>query len=365
MAKKMKIAFLNMYNGVVDRGAETFVKEVASRLAKSNKVCVFQAGEKRSKDKYEVIRIPVSFNWKKKSGAGTILSRLFIDYWNRLVFVFTLKALPKLWKEKFDIAVPVNGGWMPAFVRLVTWFYGGKMIISGQAGVGWDEANNLWSLPNAFVPLSKEAEKWANKVNPFIKTEVISNGVDLKKFRLEGESFDTDLKKPIVLCVGALTPSKRIELAIKAVSRLENTSLLVVGDGDLKEKIEKMGERLLKDRFQLTKVPFEDMPKVYRACDVFTIPSQSFYAFEIVLVEAMASGLPVVANKDPIRKEIAGDAGFLVNPQDANSYSEVIREALDKDWGDKPRRQAKKFSWDNIANKYKELFRIVLQKERF
>ncbi|MFN4150502.1 MAG: hypothetical protein ACK4IX_06135 [Candidatus Sericytochromatia bacterium] len=74
----MKIAFLNIYNGVVNRGAETFVKELASRLAKKHKVDVFQAGEGEGDEKYNVIRIPVDFNWKRKSGVGTFASCFFV-----------------------------------------------------------------------------------------------------------------------------------------------------------------------------------------------------------------------------------------------------------------------------------------------
>lgn len=352
----MKIAFLNIYNGVVNRGAETFVKEVAQRLAGKNQVVVYQAGDKEEFERYRVEKIPIKFNWKNKSGAGTLAARFFIDYWNRLILILTLKAIPKIWKEKFDIVIPVNGGWMPALLRIVTWLYGGKMIISGQSGIGWDDRNNLWCFPNTFVALSSLAKKWAKKANPFVKVEYIPNGVDTKKFTPNGEKLKTNLKKPIVLCVAALTKTKRIDLAIKAVAKLKDVSLLVVGDGDLRFKIYDLGLKILGKRFQLIKVPYEDMPKVYRATDIFTIPSESYYSFENVIVEAMASGLGVVANNDPIRKEIVGDAGILVDPTDTEAYAEALSEALKRNWGEAPRRQAEKFDWDEITQRYQDLF---------
>lgn len=352
----MKIAFLNIYNGVVNRGAETFIKELASRLSKNNEITVFQSGKPNGDEKYKVEKIPVDWNRSNKNGVGTLRAFLFIDYWNRQIFRFTLKAIPKIWKEKYDVVIPVNGGWMPAIIRIITWLIGSKMIISGQSGIGWDDRNNLWSFPNCFVTLSSRALTWAKKANPFVKVEYIPNGVDIKKFSPQGEILKINLKKPIVLCVGALTKSKRIDLAIKAVAKMGNTSLLIVGDGNLKKEIENFGKKLLGDRFQLIKLPYDKMPEVYRTADIFTIPSESYYSFENVIVEAMATNLPVVVNNDSIRREIIGEAGVLVNPENTEAYAKALEITLSSNWGDKPRKKAEKFDWDKISNSYEKLF---------
>ncbi len=121
----------------------------------------------------------------------------------------------------------------------------------------------------------------------------------------------------------------------------------------LRDKILDYGlKKLGKERFELISVPYQKMPEVYRGADVFTLPSKSSEAFGNVLVEAMASGLPVVATDDPIRREIVGDAGILVDPTNVDSYSSALREALSKDWGGLPRKQAENFSWDIIADNY-------------
>ncbi len=49
------------------------------------------------------------------------------------------------------MVIPVNGGWMPAILRIVTWLYGGKLVISGQSGIGWDDRNNLWCFPDVLL----------------------------------------------------------------------------------------------------------------------------------------------------------------------------------------------------------------------
>lgn len=346
----MKIAFLNIYQNKVERGAETFITELSKRLSKGNKV--------------EIIDTPISLDWSKKDSSLSFARRLFVDYWSRKVFGFTFKSIPKIFKEKYDIVVPLNGGWQPAIIRIVTWLYGGKMVISGQSGIGWDDRNNLWCFPNAFVALSSKALNWAKKAMPLVKSFYIPNGVDLDYFKPQGESFNTKLKKPVILAVGAFTEQKRMDLAIKAVAKMKGVSLLMVGGGgDLKEKLTIEGKMLLGERFEIKSVPFEEMPKIYRVADVFTLPSASSEAFGNVLVEAMATGLPVVATDDPIRREIVGDAGILVDPTDVDKYSRVLRNALETKWGDKLRKQAEKFSWDNIALRYEELFKDIFQKK--
>ncbi len=338
----MKIAILNIYQKQVSRGAETYIRELSKRLSKKNEVQVI------SGNRFPPKRWPV-------------LWRAFLDPQGLFIALFTLKKLPYLWREKFDVIIPTNSGWQPAFIRILTWLSKKKMVIPGFSGMGWDDRNNLWCFPDRFVALSTKAKKWAKKANPLTRADYIPGGVDINKFKPEGDKFKTRLKKPIILSVGALEPEKRMELVIKTVAKMKGASLLVVGDGEQRGKIRELGEKLLGNRFQLTKVEFKDMPKVYRAADVFTIASMPYYSFEIVLVEAMASGLPVVANKDEIRAEIVGNAGILVDPTDIDSYTKALNKVLITDWGNKPREQAEKFSWDKIASDYQRLFDSLIK----
>jgi len=306
----MKIAFLNKYQDKVSRGAETFVSELYERLSKDNQVDVISK----------------------------------VNYFDLL-------------KNKYDVVIPTNGRLQVFLVRIVTWLTHSKMIVSGQSGIGWDDKLNLLSFPNTFVALSEKASKWAKKFNPSIKVVQIPNGVDLNKFTVQGQSLRVDLKKPIVLAVGAFTPQKRMDLAIRAVAKLPEVSLLMLGGGgELENELKLLGNKMLGDRFQIMSVPFVQMPEVYRCANVFTLPSASSESFGNVLVEAMASGLPVVATDDPVRREIVGDAGLFVDPTDTEGYAVAIKKALDTDWGTKPRSQAEKFSWDEIAKKYNDLF---------
>lgn len=306
----MKIAFLNKYQDKVNRGAETYVLELSKRLSKNHEVDVISD----------------------------------INYFKLLV-------------KKYDLIIPTNGRCQAILVRPITWIKGSKMIISGQSGKGLDDRINLYSFPNYFVALSSKAFNWAKKVNPFIKHVYISNGVDTKKFTQNGEKFKTNLKSPIILSVGAFTEQKRHELVIKAVSKLKNVSLLIAGGGgNIRKYLEDLGIKLLgSEKFQIIEVPYQQMPEVYRVASLFTLASTPTESFGNVIVEAMSSNLPVVVTNDPIRMEIIGNAGLLVDPTNSNDYSKELEKSLNTSWEDKPRKQAIKFDWDIIAKKYEEI----------
>ena len=338
MGKTLKIAFFNFTQNTVERGCEVFISELSRRLKTNNQVTIFS-------DKNKLIkRLP-------------ILWRFYIDLQGIQILLFTLDHFKDVLKEKYDIVVPLNNGWQPVILRFLTLLYGGKMVISGQSGRGWDDRNNLLIFPDAFVSISSALKSWAKKVNPFVKVRYIPNGVDLNKFKQDGSKINRGLERPIILCVGALTHEKRIELAIRAVGKLSKGSLLVVGKGPLKNKILKLGRKVLGKRFSLTGTDFSEIPKYYRAADLFTIPSPSFRAFEIVIVEAMASNLPVVVNDDPIRREIVGSAGVFVDPVSTDEYAKGLEKSLETKWNDIPRKQAEKFSWDFVAEEYEKLFK--------
>jgi len=135
-------------------------------------------------------------------------------------------------------------------------------------------------------------------------------------------------------------------------------------EGDLKIDLQDLGKKFLRNRFQLISLPFSEMPKAYRAADLFTLVSESYYSFEIAIVEALATNLPVVVNSDSIRKEIIRDTGILVNPTDISSYSEALDKALKTNWHEKPREVALDYDWNKISEMYEKLFFDLLKEEK-
>lgn len=347
----MKVAFFSFYNGIYERGVETLVKQLGERLSKSCDLTIYQGGE-AGKNSFKTKVYKISWNSVLQEPMN-IKRRFFLDPTSIAVGKFTLKALRDIRKENFDFVIPWNNGWQTILCRL---FANAKVITVGQAGIGWDDRVNLWSFPSCFVGFTQYQCEWAKGVNPFVRIEKISNGVDTKRFKPTGGKIKLDLPRPIVLSVAALVRMKRHDLAIRAMSKLEKGSLVIVGKGEERDELEEMGNLLLPGRFKLLGLTFNEIPKVYRLADLLTFPTSSWESFGLVLLEALSSGLPVVVTDDPIRREIVGDAGLFVDPTDTDKYARALQKALDTKWGNKPREQAEKFSWDDIAKKYEKLF---------
>lgn len=313
----MKIVFLSRYQNQLQRGAENFVEELCKRLSLIHEVIIFSG--------------------KESDSFSTIL------------------------KGKYDIVIPINGRLQSLMASLgrVSGKY--KLLITGHSGIGRDDIWNILVRPDVFVALTNYQLEWAKKWAWGSEILKIPNGIDLNKFTPEGEKLNLNLPKPIILSVGALIWYKYHDRVIRAVSKLPNGSLLIVGEGEKKVELERLGKKLLGDRFKISQFAYEDMPKVYRSCDLFTLPSWSREAFGIAYLEAMASGLGVVAPDDSVRREIIGEAGLFVDVTDPQKYAQAIEKALKIDWGRIARKQAEKFSWDKISKQYENVMQSLLK----
>ena len=352
-----KIAFLSFYSGFVERGVETYVCELGTRLAKKHDVTVFQGGKshlwyskaKISKDKFKVIDfncIGSTFN-----SANSFLRGFYLDRWSLKIFLFSLKAAFKIARGKYDLVIPMNGGWQTAIYRLLSKLCKYKILISAQAGIGRDDAWNLFWKPDIFVALTKAEEKWASRFAPEVQTALIPNGVDLFKFNPKITPKKLTFKAPIVVCAAALDSYKRVDLTIKAVAKTKNLSLLLLGDGESRGNIDTLGKRLLGGRYLRLSVQHSEIPRYFRAGSVFTLVSKT-EAFGTSYVEAMACNLPIVATFDSSRQEIIGDAGILTNPEDVGQYAKDLMLAASTNYKNRPYNQALKFSWNKIAQRY-------------
>ncbi|MDP2649592.1 MAG: glycosyltransferase [bacterium] len=352
----MKIAFLNIYQGVVDRGAENFVKEVSSRLGKEHKVDIYSLKGKISEDK---ARSQTSF-----SLLGKVLYKISFDAHSIRVLFFTFSIIQNILKNSYEWIIPVDGGWQVLILKVLQLIKLGKfkILISGQAGIGRDDLRNLRVKPDIFVALTSRAEIWAKQVTPKTGVVKIPNGVNLEIFNPSVKPAKVNLEKPIIICVAGLNPYKRVDLSIKSVAEMNKGSLLLLGDGPQCLEIDELGRKILgSKRFLRLTVPYNEIASYYKIADLFTLVSESSEAFGSAYVEAMASGLPVVATDDETRREVIGEAGLFVNPENTEEYAKALEKALKTNWGDKPRKQAEKFSWDEIAKEYEKAMSDMLK----
>ncbi|MBQ9019742.1 glycosyltransferase [Candidatus Saccharibacteria bacterium] len=174
-----------------------------------------------------------------------------------------------------------------------------------------------------------------------VTVEALSNGIDLKCFKPGKpkkavlEKYGVDASKLRVMNVGRVDPEKSIDKVIlafeKVVAELPEAELLIVGDGIAKEGLVKMvAERGLEDNVKFAgRVMLPDLVDLYRSGAVFATASET-ETQGIVLIEAAACGLPLVAVDAGAVKELCQDGrnGVLCEPGDVEGFAAALVKIL-------------------------------------
>jgi glycosyltransferase involved in cell wall biosynthesis len=176
-----------------------------------------------------------------------------------------------------------------------------------------------------------------------------------------------------VKCQMSSCDKLRMTLSKVEVSNVKTRlKLRIVGDGYLKEKLLNMIKKdKLGDNVFIEKKSYEEMPRVYQEADVLVVPSKTTPTWEeqygMVLVEAMASGLPIVAYPSGAIPEVLGKAGLLVKEGDVKGLTQAIITLMNNTdlrikLGKIGRRRAEKeFDREKIAKKIENIYkRLVL-----
>ncbi|HEX75071.1 MAG TPA: glycosyltransferase family 4 protein [Dehalococcoidia bacterium] len=203
---------------------------------------------------------------------------------------------------------------------------------------------------------------------------IIPNGIDTERFFPDGpqreEFADNKLN---MLFVGRLEKRKGLDYLLRACAKVKtqfsNLRLIVVGPGTrLRPKYEKLIEDVkLVDVISTGFVSNTEMPTYYRSADIFCAPATGGESFGIVLLEAMASGKPVVATDIEGYASLLthGEEGLLVPPRDEEALARALLSLLNDEslrhWmGAKGRIKAEKYSWANVAQQVMDYYTSLL-----
>jgi glycosyltransferase involved in cell wall biosynthesis len=205
---------------------------------------------------------------------------------------------------------------------------------------------------------------------PAGRVHVIHNGVDGSAF---AASAPHPHPRPYVLGLGSLVPHKGFDLLVRAFARgvPDDVDLLIAGEGPERDSLRRLADDLgLADRVHLLgNVMGESKVSLYRSAAVFVCPSRR-EPFANVILEAFASGLPVVATDVGGNRELLGDgAGILCRPDDPASLAEGVGRVLrEPDLAEGLRRgaaeTAARHAWRRVARRYVEVYRSVLADQR-
>ena len=219
-----------------------------------------------------------------------------------------------------------------------------------------------------------------NYGTPEEKINVVYSGVNLDEFSPENkEKYSKEIRAKhgiptddlLLLFVGNPFGRKGLEYLLKALSTLKysNVKLLVSGKDDpipYKSLIQKLG---LEDKvvFNIGLTP--EIFKYYAAADIFVFPTL-YEPFGLVILEAMASGLPVVTSEIAGSAELITDGkdGFkLKEPKNPSEIAEKLKYLIENDrmrrsMGKKARRTAERYSWDETAKGMLKTFEEAIKR---
>lgn len=200
------------------------------------------------------------------------------------------------------------------------------------------------------------------------KIELIPNAIDVKDFK-------SISRKPTnsILFLGRLEKRKGVKFLIQAFAKLskniDDVELIIAGDGPDREKLE-----LLVKELELANVHFlgyindSQKRKLFGTAGIYCSPAIYGESFGIVLLEAMAAGMPIVAGDNPGYASVMKGRGMLalVNPEDTANFARrlelmLVDRTLQKsmtDWADS---YVNQFDHTLVVDQYEQLYKHVLK----
>lgn len=333
---KPRIVFVLSGYGKVLRGAEQFVAALTTRLAGRYDIAVLGGGPASPEAPYAVpLRFPDRSNRlavaaNKTPGIGHFLRLFQLDPLNWEWLFCALAAKKWLLHNPCDLLVTEGGRWGGLLGRWAHRRFGVPVVdVAHGAPSRWEDAAAR-CRPQAYVSLTRvSADEMARRV-PGLAARVIPIGIDLDRFTPDGPRADLSaLRRPVTLAVGALEPLKGMDTLVRAAALRPTGSLVILGRGPQHDELAVLGQSLLgPDRFLLTAAPAEEMPRWYRAADVFASASAS-EAFALTFLEALACGLPIVTLDEAYRREqLRTHAVLLPPPASPEAFARGIGTAL-------------------------------------
>lgn len=219
-----------------------------------------------------------------------------------------------------------------------------------------------------YIQKSKHLRRISCKVKP------IHNGINLDDLSISytkeeaRNRLNLPISKKIILFVGSLTPRKAPDVLLKAmcgvIQKVSNAYLVFVGDGMIREDLEKLAHDLnINQSVRFTGFIPDDLKLLYyKASDLFVLPSFS-EGFGIVLLEASAFGLPLVVSNLEVFNTVVKDGynGLFTKKGDERDLESKITFLLQNDdirlkMGANGRQYVTSFSWEHVADMTENIY---------
>lgn len=226
----------------------------------------------------------------------------------------------------------------------------------------------------AHIAVSPSAAAMADRYYPEVPVEIIPNGIDTDRFSPAVDPIAKYRDGVItILFVGRMDPRKGAKFLFAALpyleGQLERYRILVVGSGWMKRYYHAHIPMHLQHRVEFAGFASPaELPHYYRSADIYCSPATGNESFGIVLLEAMASGLPVVASDIPGYRHVlqSGQQGLFARPRDPEDVARaIVRLAKSPDerlaMGQAGRKRAQEFDWRSVTQRILTVYDRVRQ----
>lgn len=365
----MKVGLVSPYDFASPGGVTDHVSHLADQLRRQGHVVRIFAPSSRADvdldtpDFYRMgtpIAIPVNESVARITLSFHLADELaaIVDRERFDVLHFHEPLMPALPITLLRMSPTANVGTFHAFSRSNLGYYYGRPLLEPY----------LAQLHRG-IAVSEPARAFVNKYFPDYPLRVIPNGIDVEVYR-PGLAPIRHLRddKVNILFLGRLEKRKGLGDLLRAYrfmkSRVPKSRLIVVGDGPLRGSVESYVSRhRLSDVVMAGYVPDSVKPRYYNSADIFCAPATGAESFGIVLLEAMASGLPVVATEVPGYMSVLepGRDSVTVRPKGwAELGAALVILARDPElrrrMGEYGSEKARRYSWDRVAAQVVEVY---------
>lgn len=366
-----------------------FIFDYAQAMTKYYDVTVLVPAAPKAKDREQlsdvnVIRyhyFPVH-KWENLCYPGAIVPRIkekkiriFLVPFLLLSLYFHLKKI----LSEFDI---VHAHWLIPQGIVQSIFKDKPYIVTGHGGDISSLNNGIFKRlkekclcrAKAITVVSEFKQKELNKYYPGHESKILSMGVNTllfdRKMNYSSNYFNQGNRK-VILYVGRLAEIKGVEYLIQAMQHIGNAILVIVGNGPERGHLEELTKTCDVDAKFLGSKSHEELKTIYASADVLVVPSIIDHkgaqeGLPTVILEAMASKLPVIATKTGGIPQLIQDGvnGLLCDEKcvwqlsdnicsllnDRNLYNEIVNNGY---------QTIKKYDYSNIAEEYYKILEDV------
>lgn len=331
----------------------------------------------RRVDEYEGVRIHRASDLSNAVGRyGSLFDLHYFTWgWNLLRYADSLKEC-----DVVQALAPISSSRRLSSLGLpiITQFYHNETILKASEILfkpfhQWIEIHTYRDSSLIVTPSKSSAEDLHRRCRvPLGRIRIVPLAVDPSQYSSTSERDSSKLIR--ILFVGPHEPRKGLANLIEAMARLRradaNAALTTVGRGPMMKELKELAVRLgISDSVDFMGYVHPDsgqLPLIYREADIFAFPS-SLEGFGLVLLEAMASGLPIVASDASAIPEVVGDSGILVPPGDVDALANALESlisnpSLRKELGERGRRRVEsRYSWQRVLPQVVEVYEEAIE----